>query len=131
MKAIKKYYNLINFITFLILIRNNGIYVVSVSFLALCFLKSDYKKTSISFVVLFFIVQLILNTIIKINGIEPSNIRETLSIPVQQIARYTIYNNLTEEEKEKISKVFMYDENDFALNYNPDISDPIKGKFSY
>lgn len=111
---------------FLILIRNNGIYVVSVSFLALCFLKPDYKKTSISFVVLFFIVQLILNTIIKINGIEPSNIRETLSIPVQQIARYTIYNNLTEEEKEKISKVFMYDENDFALNYNPDISDPIK-----
>ena len=111
---------------FLILIRNNGIYVVSVSLLALCFLKPDYKKTSISFVILFFIVQLILNTVIKINGIEPSNIRETLSIPVQQIARYTIYNNLTEEEKEKISKVFMYDENDFALNYNPDISDPIK-----
>ena len=42
---------------FLILIRNNGIYVVSVSLLALCFLKPDYKKTSISFVILFFICQ--------------------------------------------------------------------------
>lgn len=110
----------------LILIRNNGIYVVSISFLSLLFLKRDYKVISISFIAMFFIVQFILNSIMSIYNIEKSNIRETLSIPIQQIARYTIYNNIQNEEKEKISKLFMYDENDFATLYNPDISDPIK-----
>ena len=110
----------------LILIRNNGIYVVSVSMLTLLFLKKDYKKISLSFIFMFIITQLILNTLMIVCHIEPGNIRETLSLPIQQIARYTIYNDLTREEKETIEKLFIYDENDFALYYDKDNADPIK-----
>lgn len=110
----------------LILIRNNGIYVVSVSMLTLLFLKKDYKKISLCFIFMFIITQLILNTLMIVCHIEPGNIRETLSVPIQQIARYTIYNDLTEEEKETIEKLFIYDENDFALYYDKDNADPIK-----
>ena len=132
---IKFFYNDINrtnIIIFLIssillmLIRSNGIYVVSVSMLSLLILKRDHKVISLSFIVFYFLTQLIINSVINLNGIEKTNIRETLSIPVQQVARYSIFNELTEEEKKVIDKLFIYDEDDFAKLYNKDISDPIK-----
>lgn len=110
----------------LLLIRSNGIYVVSISMLTLLFLKKDYKKISCCFIMLFFITQLLLNYIIKVNNIEKTNIRETLSIPVQQITRYSIYNKLMEEERELLNKLFVYDEDELALIYDKDNSDPIK-----
>ena len=63
-------------------------------------------------------------------NIKKSDIRETLSVPLQQFARVWIENKdtLTEEEKELI-KTFLPG-NDIEQVYNPICSDPIKAKFS-
>lgn len=132
---IKYFYNDINKTTIilllmssilLILIRSNGIYVVSISMLSLLFLKKDYKKISFLFLVLFFMIQLILNTIIKTYNIEKTDIRETLSVPMQQIARYSITNELTEEENDLLNSLFKYDIEKMKKVYNKDNADPIK-----
>ena len=62
-------------------------------------------------------------------GEKSGNIREALSLPFQQTARYLKEHgeDVTEEEKEIISRVLDYEK--LAVLYNPDISDP--AKFSY
>ena len=62
--------------------------------------------------------------------ITSGSIRETLSIPFQQTARYVKYHSddLTQEDIIVIDKVLGYD--DLAERYDPEISDPVKNKFN-
>lgn len=59
----------------------------------------------------------------------PGNIREALSFPLQQTARYVkeYGDEVTEEEKEILSSVMEYEK--LAETYNPWISDPVKNLF--
>ncbi len=61
-------------------------------------------------------------------GVPKGEIAEALSIPFQQTARYvTLYpDEVTAEEREAIDTVLPYDKIPEA--YNPELSDPIKGK---
>lgn len=62
--------------------------------------------------------------------IEPGSIREALSLPFQQTARYALEygNEITEEEAAVISNILDYEH--LAENYNPRISDPVKRTFN-
>ena len=60
---------------------------------------------------------------------RPGSIKEALSVPFQQTARYVKYygNEVTEVEKEAINDVLEYDF--LKEHYNPRISDPVKDTY--
>lgn len=62
-------------------------------------------------------------------GVKNGSIREALSIPFQQTARYIVEygNDVTEAEKAAIDAILPYDK--IARNYDPQLSDPVKRLF--
>ena len=62
--------------------------------------------------------------------ITSGSIRETLSIPFQQTARYSKYHSdeLSKEDIAIIDKVLVYDT--LAERYDPELADPVKNKFN-
>lgn len=62
-------------------------------------------------------------------GIEKGSIREALSLPFQQTARYVLEygDEVTEEEAEAIRALLDYE--NLAEKYDPRISDPVKGTY--
>lgn len=58
--------------------------------------------------------------------IANTSVREMLSVPFQQTARYAKYygDEISEEDKEIIDKVLGYD--DLGERYEPDLSDKVK-----
>ena len=62
-------------------------------------------------------------------NVIPGSIREVLSVPIQQTARYVkeYPNEITPEERASIDKVLVFDT--LAEKYNPTISDPVKNGF--
>ena len=62
--------------------------------------------------------------------ITDGSIRETLSIPFQQTARYVKYydKDLSKNDIKVIDKVLEYET--LAKRYNPTISDPVKNEFN-
>ena len=102
------------------LCRNNGVYALLVSTVVIAIISS--KKIRImnlaiaaTPVLLCFIITGPIYDILKID--KPSTIRETLSVPSQQLARaYTINNDLlTDSEKDQIEE--FYSLNDNYKNY--------------
>lgn len=64
-------------------------------------------------------------------NVEPGSIREALSLPMQQTARYVkeFGDEVTGGERAAISAVLDYE--NLAENYNPKVSDPVKNTFKY
>lgn len=64
---------------------------------------------------------------LKITG---GSVRESLSVPFQQTARYVrdYGDEVTEEVKEAIDSILRYDL--LASKYNPNLSDPVKKLFN-
>ena len=60
--------------------------------------------------------------------IPAGSIREMLSIPFQQTARYVSKYSVSSDEKEAIDKILVFD--DLASRYRSDLSDPVKEKFN-
>jgi len=113
----------------LILLRNNEIYVVILSFLGLS-CKKNLRKVSFCYIASFIVVQILLNLIISHYDIYHSNIRETLSVPIQQTARYIQTEDLTSSEKEILESTFHHDIQTIKEKYNLNISDPVKFMFN-
>lgn len=113
------------------LFRNNGIYVL---FLSLPFLIWLCKKHRIQLIAVFIGILGFYGVFSKIIlptfKITDGSIRETLSIPFQQTARYVKYysSDLTKEEIKTIDKILGYDT--LAKRYKPNISDPVKNEFN-
>lgn len=116
---------------FMILFRNNGIHVFILSFPFLfLILKKLWKK------LLFILIFILLfhfsysNILLPYFHIPEGSIREMLSIPFQQTARYVskYEENISEEEKNIIDKILSYDT--LKDRYKPNISDPVKEKFN-
>ncbi|MBR1413224.1 MAG: hypothetical protein IJ574_00955 [Bacilli bacterium] len=129
-----KWYNyLILFITMLLIVlqRQNGIYSLYLSFPFLFFIKLKNKKvlllTLVLVVGLFYSYSKILLPHLKITD---GSIREVLSIPFQQTARYvkTYPDEVTSSERKAIDKVLKY--KTLAKRYDARISDPVKNKFN-
>ena len=115
-------------LTLMGLFRNFAIYIPSFSLILYSFhiLKEKRQKQCVIIIVSFSVFTCIL--LPNISGIPNTEIRETLSIPLQQTAYYYLnyQDELESEEIEKIAEVISLD----ALQqYNPAISDPIKNQF--
>lgn len=127
--SIKNVILIILLLIFIMLFRNNGFHIILLSFpFVLLINRENFKK-----LLLIFIIFLSFNTcynkvILPHFKITPSSVREILSIPFQQTARYVKYNKLTKEEYEIYDKVL--DMSDLAKRYKPEISDPVKNKFN-
>ncbi len=75
--------------------------------------------------------------VIIVNGVMQREVyggydsSESMSIPLQQIARTVYYNDdiISDEEKEVLNSCFSYGYNEIAGHYNPYLSDPIKYSF--
>ncbi len=127
----------------MILFRHNGkyiLYVMGIYLLFRCiFKKPAFSKKSIAFYGFLLILPLLIangisNIVIHqyhVTVQKGESMREALSIPFQQTARYAKYygEETPEEEKAIIDTVIDY----YALAgvYEPGISDPVKARFQY
>lgn len=120
-----------------LLFRNNGkyvIYPVVLVLLVLCFAR--YKKSGFPRrIVLCLLLPVLAATLIQSAlmhhyDIEKGSIREALSMPFQQTARYVLEcgDEVTAEEEAAIRAVLDYD--NLAEDYFPLESDPVKDKFN-
>lgn len=129
--TLKKCASIIILGLFVSLFRNNGIYAVilSLPFLAIID-KLNRKQILISSATILIIYQLIMAVILPAFKIPNSGIREMLSVPFQQTARYVKEHekDVTTEEKQAIDKVLKYDT--LAERYDPLLSDPVKRDFN-
>lgn len=116
---------------FISLFRNNGYYLVFLSFPFIIFYT---KKYFVKLLLLFIIFNAChfgyKNILLPYFNIPDSGKQEILSIPFQQTARYVKYydNELTSEDKKIIDKVLDYDT--LALRYNPTLSDNVKNYYN-
>ena len=131
-----KFQNIIKVICLLILIilfRNNGIHTIVLSFPLLLLIRKKWKYKLKILAIFIFIIgfNFSYNSIIlPYFRITPTSVREKLSLPFQQTARYVKEHNqdITEEEKEIIDKVLEYET--LAERYKPEIADPVKNKYN-
>lgn len=115
----------------LILIRNNGFHIILLSFPFLLFVKyRDKFKLFMLFIIILGFNFSYNDIVLPYFKVTPSSVREKLSIPFQQTARYVkkYSDEVTLEEKEVIDKVLIYDT--LSSRYDPLISDPVKNKFN-
>lgn len=122
-------YILISFFT--IVVRHNGFYVfwLSVPFIFIV-LRKYWKKLIIIFGTVL-VLNLLFNIIIfNVLKAKKGDIRESLSIPVQQIARTQLYHG-GEFDDETIKQINNFFGTDNIGNlYNPNVSDNVKGEFN-
>lgn len=114
-----------------ILFRNNGLYVIALSFpFLILVVKKFWKRYLLLFIIVMGLSTCYTKVLLPVFKITSGSIRETLSIPFQQTARYVKYHSddLTQEDILVIDKVLGYD--DLAERYDPEISDPVKNKFN-
>ena len=112
--------------------RNNGIYVLVLFCGTLVLAYRKYWKLCIPILLsLFLSCYLVQNIYMVQKGIASGEIGETLSIPLQQTARYARehYEDITEEEMEILTHLFQKDMNTLAEVYDPEKSDPVKAGF--
>lgn len=116
------------------LLRNNGFYVVALSAPFFCFLVpggSGRRLTCLALTLVVIGSSVGLNQVAKaVTGAAEGSIKEALSIPFQQTARYAIDHGdeVSLEERETINAVLPYDE--LPERYKWYISDPVKSRFT-
>ena len=126
-----KYLLLIGVMILVTLLRNNGIYTIILSFPFLFLISLKNKKVLL---LIFFLVVGSYYSYTKILlpslKITDGSIREMLSIPFQQTARYvkTYPKEVTKEEQKAIDKILNYDT--LAKRYKTNIADPVKNEFN-
>lgn len=117
------------------LFRNNGIYICFLTGIALLVheVVKRRKRVLVHATIILLSIIMAFSSSKIVNYIYdpvPGSIREALSLPFQQTARYvTQYGDeVTAEEKEAINKILPY--NKLAELYNPYISDPVKNRYN-
>jgi len=109
--------------------RNEGKYIVCITFLFILFRKKTRRK-ALAGLAMGIAAALIMEKIIcPALDVTPGQKSEMLSIPFQQTARYLrdAGDDVTEEEQQAIDNVLAYQE--LAERYDPNISDPVKGTY--
>ena len=111
-----------------ILFRNNGLYVVilTIPFMFI-FARKHYKKLITITVIVLAFYGLWKGPIFAIFDIDEGSVREALSIPLQQFARMSKNENLTDDERWRIYKYLPVD--NLGELYYPTISDQVKNNF--
>lgn len=113
-----------------VFLRNNGIYAVVPALIAFVFVLKDKRMqvllvgSSIGTVVLTLIVN---GPVFNAMGIEQTNIREALSVPMQQSARYIVeYGNEVTEDEREVLEHFFNDYDNIPSTYEAFCADPVK-----
>lgn len=118
-------------IILIMLFRNNGFHVILLSFPFLLLLgKKNFKKYLLIFLIVISFYFSYNKVILPHFKITNGSIREMLSVPFQQTARYVKEhkNEVTKNEEKVIDKILDYDTID--KRYNPKLADPVKNKFN-
>lgn len=113
-----------------VLFRKNGFYVVVLTFILLLFLDKTYWKRWFLCIIVIVACNIGYSDILlPAAGVADGSVREALSIPFQQTARYVQKHGdeVTGREREAIDAVLQYDV--LAEVYSPDLSDPVKGTY--
>ncbi len=129
--SIKKIICLFFILIFISLFRNNGFYLIVLSFPFIIFYnKKNIVKLGGLFVLFAGVYLSYSKVLLPSLGITAISKQEALSIPFQQTARYARDNgdDLTSEEIEIIDKVLDYDT--LASRYNPNLSDNVKNYYN-
>lgn len=131
LKLLDKEPDFLNFTAFSIgmfLFRGNAFYALIPTFLILLIYMRD-KRILISLGTLVLLFLLYSSVLLPSLNIAGTSKKEMLSVPFQQTARYILYHEdeVTEEEKQAIDKVLVYDE--LKERYFPILSDPVKDSF--
>lgn len=112
------------------LLRNNGFYVVALAALAfaLVFRKTLALKGVVLVLAVIPLIMGLNQAALVATGAQKGDMREALSIPFQQTARYVLYHgdDVTADERRAIDAVLDY--SDLADRYAWSISDAVKGK---
>lgn len=126
----KKMIFLIISMILVIMLRNNGIYVVllTIPFLLWFYRKNIKKLLPIAIIPVIFYL-LYTGPVFKIFNIKKGSVREALSIPLQQFVRVLKDRGgeLTDREKQSIYNFLP--EDDIVELYDPTLSDPVKACF--
>ncbi len=128
---IKEIITVIILMLFITLFRNNGIYLVLMSFPFLLIIdKQNRFKLLITLLIPIMSYYGFEKVLLPSLKITPGSVREVLSIPFQQTARYVKYypDDISEEDKNAIDKILTYDT--LAKRYDPEKSDPVKNKYN-
>ena len=115
----------------IVLFRNNGIHVIVLSFpFLLLSIKENRKKLFCIFLIILSFYFSYKTIILPYYKITPTSIREVLSIPFQQTARYVknYKYEVTPSEKEAIDKILFY--KTLEERYDPEKADPVKNMFN-
>jgi hypothetical protein len=112
------------------LMRNNGVYVILLSAPFLFFVRGSIPKVSagigLASVVCYFAIT---SVMFPAFGISGGAIKEMLSVPFQQTARYVTYyaEDVSPEEQQAINQILPFD--NLALLYNSEKADNVKDSF--
>ena len=129
----KNKFRLFAFIIVMLLVmmlRNNGIYTILLSFPFLFILYKKYwRKLLKVFVSILIIFGMYDNILLPRFGVSDGSIKEVLSIPFMQLARVAKYHeeDFSNEEINKINEVL--DFRNIINGYNPKISDDVKDSY--
>lgn len=116
---------------FLCLFRNNGIFLILV---LLPFLYKFSKKNRVIILLITLFITGLYYSYTKVLlpklGVTGTSVREVLSIPFQQSARYIKYyeDEISLKDKENIGKVLNYEV--IKTSYDPQLSDPVKNTYN-
>lgn len=116
---------------FLALFRHNGFYVILMTIPFVFFYSKENRVRVMIPFVCFVIVLFGFNKILVPSlGISDGSVREMLSLPFQQTARYVKYHSdeLSDEDITTIDYILNYDT--LAERYRPEIADPVKNDFN-
>lgn len=115
----------------LMLLRNNGLYVILITAIIMLITYRKYWKQLIIPLILPIVIYqiVIVNMLFPYFKIAPGSKREAFSIPFQQTARLIkeYGNEISKEDAAIINKVLDY--NTIAERYNPELSDKVKATY--
>lgn len=113
------------------LYRNEAVYILIPSIMSLMIImaKKEYKKIILSLTVVLLVHIGFKQVIFPIFDVREGSVKEMLSVPFQQTARYVIKHEeeLTDDEIETIDQVLSYQT--IKEKYDPNISDPVKNTY--
>ena len=113
-----------------VLMRNEGVYVISLSLVVLLFMIKRARRILSACLMVCVVYFVSFPVLVGAVGVQKGSVAEMLSIPIQQLSR--VYRerpaDVTPREKEKIAQVLVCD--DMARLYSPGCSDPVKDAFN-
>ncbi len=113
------------------LFRHNGLYVIALTMpFIFIYSKPNRLKIGCAFLFAFLSINMVDKVIVPSLGISDGSIREMLSVPFQQTARYVKKHEdeLSDEEKHAIDKILVYDT--LKKRYDPELADDVKNEYN-